>query len=321
MQEAYFDNIRCQIIKLLQNASKEVSIAMAWFTSIELFDELINCLNRGVTVRLVLLDNPINFMEYAPDFNEFIKTGGDLHIASYDVGLMHHKFCVIDGKIVVTGSYNWTYYAETRNVENILISDDGYVVTKFMHEFDRLLQDVPNIEVAPMYSLEALETMDNVDFTDINYEAEQIGRLYNRPVRKVVETKTQVFVSEIKATPESAFDIGVLAINNDDEFFEVIIHKGQSLPYTSCDHKLYFNSADNKELVTHIVGSETEEVGFVIREEMMDELTSGVVSDNLTLLYAMTLEVNGDLRMVVSCQETGRKKTLTMLNKKFVKYV
>lgn len=73
MQEAYFDNIRSRIIPLLRNAYKEVIIAMAWFTSQELFSELIECLKRGVRVELILLDSPINFMEYAPDFNELVS--------------------------------------------------------------------------------------------------------------------------------------------------------------------------------------------------------------------------------------------------------
>ena len=81
MQEAHFEKIRSHILSLLKKASEEVLIAMAWFTSIEIFTELINCLNRGVNVKLALLDSPINFMEYAPDFNEFIKTGGNLYIA------------------------------------------------------------------------------------------------------------------------------------------------------------------------------------------------------------------------------------------------
>jgi len=34
-------------------------------------------------------------------------------------GLMHDKVMIIDGEIVVTGSFNYTYSAEHRNVENL----------------------------------------------------------------------------------------------------------------------------------------------------------------------------------------------------------
>lgn len=73
MNNAYFSNIRNQIIYYLQNAQKDIKIAMAWFTSPELFSEIILCLNKGINIELVLLDDAINYHPYAPDFNVFIK--------------------------------------------------------------------------------------------------------------------------------------------------------------------------------------------------------------------------------------------------------
>lgn len=324
MQEAYFDNIRSTIIPLLEQSTKEVSIAMAWFTSAELFSELIKCLKRGVKVGLVLLDSPINFMEYAPDFNEFIKTGGRLHIASSELGLMHHKFCVIDRKIVITGSYNWTYYAETRNVENILITDDVKVIDQFAQEFNRLIGQLQDAQDAPRYTWDKLESMENVDFAAINYESEQISHIFNRPVRKVMETKTQVFVTELKHIPKAAYNIGLLAIDdNNAEFFEILIPRNETLPYVSKERLLYFNSLKYKILVNYIIYGESKSLtsAVFLKEENFNEVTSGIVSENMQLIYKMTLDVNGDLRIEVSCNETGKRKTVTMLNQKFVKYV
>ena len=121
MEKAYFSDIRNRIIPCLDNATNKIQVAMAWFTSKELFEALINALNRNVDVELILLDNAINYMYYAPDFNELINAGGKLRIAGPEVGFMHHKFCVSDDSLVITGSHNWTCYAETRNVENIVI--------------------------------------------------------------------------------------------------------------------------------------------------------------------------------------------------------
>ena len=69
MQQAHFNNIRSKITARLLEAQKEVVIAMAWFTSAELFSAIMSCLSRDISVKLVLLENPINFMEYAPDFS------------------------------------------------------------------------------------------------------------------------------------------------------------------------------------------------------------------------------------------------------------
>ena len=133
MEKAYFKSIRSKIIPLLDKAEKEVRVAMAWFTSSELFQSLLNCIERGVKVELVLLDNATNFMYYAPDFNQLIDAdGGILRIAKSENGFMHHKYCIIDDKIVITGSYNWTYYAETRNIEKIIISDNKEVILQYI---------------------------------------------------------------------------------------------------------------------------------------------------------------------------------------------
>ena len=35
--------------------------------------------------------------------------------------LMHNKFAVIDGATVLTGSYNFTWSAQNRNAENVLV--------------------------------------------------------------------------------------------------------------------------------------------------------------------------------------------------------
>ena len=62
--------------------------------------------------------------------------GGILRTAPADKGFLHHKFCVIDRETVITGSYNWTYYAETRNLENIIIFHDPDSVNAYLKEFN-----------------------------------------------------------------------------------------------------------------------------------------------------------------------------------------
>jgi phosphatidylserine/phosphatidylglycerophosphate/cardiolipin synthase-like enzyme len=52
--------------------------------------------------------------------------------------LMHHKFMVVDGGLVLTGSYNWSTAAEDRNDENIVIIRDRHVAEAFTQEFNRL---------------------------------------------------------------------------------------------------------------------------------------------------------------------------------------
>jgi phosphatidylserine/phosphatidylglycerophosphate/cardiolipin synthase-like enzyme len=55
---------------------------------------------------------------------------------------MHHKFAIIDSRLVLTGSYNWTRSAAAYNHENILVTSNRQVVDSFEKEFSRLWQEL-----------------------------------------------------------------------------------------------------------------------------------------------------------------------------------
>lgn len=58
--------------------------------------------------------------------------------------LLHHKSAVINGETLVTGSYNWSTYAETKNLENLMIirgPEERKLVTDFQAEFDAMWND------------------------------------------------------------------------------------------------------------------------------------------------------------------------------------
>lgn len=54
MKNAYFSNIRDEIISALSLAKKHVRIAMAWFTNNELMDVLVELIRKGIQIDLIL---------------------------------------------------------------------------------------------------------------------------------------------------------------------------------------------------------------------------------------------------------------------------
>jgi phosphatidylserine/phosphatidylglycerophosphate/cardiolipin synthase-like enzyme len=52
--------------------------------------------------------------------------------------LMHHKFAVIDGDAVATGSYNWTRSAGKCNFEDLLVIREAAVVGAYQKRFEQL---------------------------------------------------------------------------------------------------------------------------------------------------------------------------------------
>jgi competence ComEA-like helix-hairpin-helix protein len=54
--------------------------------------------------------------------------------------LLHHKFGVIDHKMVIVGSHNWTEAANRGNDEVLLTIENPTIAAHYQREFDRLAE-------------------------------------------------------------------------------------------------------------------------------------------------------------------------------------
>ena len=135
--QAYFTNIRETILQEISLSEKSILVAVAWFTDKILFHGLIEALEKGLKVEVCIMEDDINTGEWSLPWNEFKSAGGKLYFKS--VILMHNKFCVFDGKDVISGSYNWTKKAAQSNDENIIVTSGDYALaSSFINEFKRL---------------------------------------------------------------------------------------------------------------------------------------------------------------------------------------
>lgn len=153
---AYFSNIRNEILVDLANAQNEIRIAVAWFTNQELFDVLIKKLHQKIKISLIIIDDYINNGDMGLNFQEFINQGGLLFYGDSDHP-MHNKYCIIDNQILLTGSYNWTYYAENKNSENLLKVDDTILIQRYFDDFMFLLSKSTQISVAHKTKFQEIE--------------------------------------------------------------------------------------------------------------------------------------------------------------------
>ena len=132
--DAHFLDIQNKILLELDKAQVSIRVVMAWFTNEILFNKLLEKHNEGIDVKVAIYDDGINRkhgIDIAKLPHALIRKGKR-------GGLMHNKFCVIDNQVAITGSYNWTDNAETRNDENITVSYDNSQATNFSVEFRRL---------------------------------------------------------------------------------------------------------------------------------------------------------------------------------------
>jgi phosphatidylserine/phosphatidylglycerophosphate/cardiolipin synthase-like enzyme len=140
VRETCFSRVeRCDVllISLINRANRSVYVAVYSFTRDSLATALISAKERGVEVRVVIERE--RAYEQGSEYPRLKSAGVDVRLDG-NPNSMHHKFMVIDEYIVVTGSYNWSTAAETRNDENIVVILDRDVAQRFVQEFERVWQ-------------------------------------------------------------------------------------------------------------------------------------------------------------------------------------
>ncbi len=152
--EVYFSprgGAEAALVRLIDGAAKNIDAAIYTFTNRALAAAVVRAHKRGVKIRLILDGNDES--DYSKGFY-LRQRGVDVRYARglakksrkkrkkrYRVrkyGLMHHKFAVVDGKTVATGSFNWTASAERWNHENLLVIKSPSLARRYETAFRKI---------------------------------------------------------------------------------------------------------------------------------------------------------------------------------------
>lgn len=117
--EVYFaPGLECEehIIAEINKANK-IDIAVYSITSVPVAKSIVSAHRRGAKVRIVT-DKTMAGNKYSLD--EELAAAGIPVVIHKKHKIMHNKYAIFDGKMVVTGSYNWTKNATQSNSENCL---------------------------------------------------------------------------------------------------------------------------------------------------------------------------------------------------------
>ena len=136
--EAKFDNIQKRIIEEIDKAEFLIWIAVAWFTDREIARRLYRKQEEGLDVKIIVIDDKIN-NKIENDFYQYFNVI-KVPLSDKYKNLMHHKFCIIDLKKVIHGSYNWSIKAKY-NKETIAIVENKSTAEKFAKEFISIKSD------------------------------------------------------------------------------------------------------------------------------------------------------------------------------------
>jgi len=91
---------------------------------------------KGVLVRGVFDESQAK-SNLGGEYEHLLESGVEVRLDGNPRG-MHHKVILIDDRIVVTGSYNFSNNAKTRNDENTLIVHSAEVAALYREEFERV---------------------------------------------------------------------------------------------------------------------------------------------------------------------------------------
>jgi phosphatidylserine/phosphatidylglycerophosphate/cardiolipin synthase-like enzyme len=110
----------CQaaVVGELKKARREILVLAYSFTADPITYALVDAKKRGVHVDIVL--DKSNEVERYSDLRIFLDQGLAPTV-DHNHAIAHNKVMIIDGKTLVTGSYNFTKQAEDENAENLLI--------------------------------------------------------------------------------------------------------------------------------------------------------------------------------------------------------
>lgn len=142
--EIYFapdTNIQKRVLARINNAKKDIYFLTYAFTNRKIADALISAHKRGVIVRGVFDKVQNGYQKYS--VYRYLKLNGidvELDRNRYK---MHHKVMIIDQKVVIAGSYNFTKKANDTNAENVMIIKRRDIAAKYLQEFQKIHKATP----------------------------------------------------------------------------------------------------------------------------------------------------------------------------------
>ena len=181
-----------QILYWIDRANSSIEILIYSFTLDSIGDALVEAHGRGVEVQVVF---EVGQIIQSSEYWKLKEAGIDVRNDT-NSGYMHDKIMIIDGVIVLTGSFNYSENAEETNNENLLVINSTIIATTYEDEFTKIWDeseaeeeetppqttDVKIIYVSGISEYVAIKNngTEDVDMTDWTLK-DQANHIFNFP--------------------------------------------------------------------------------------------------------------------------------------------
>lgn len=240
LEASYFIGIRKQLLSEIDKAHSNIRIAVCWFTNHDLFNAICNKVQSGINVSLIVINDRINNKISGVDFQRFVELGGNFYFGSPEKP-MHNKYCIIDDKVLINGSYNWTYPAESLNEENVIIHyNNSKLCQRFTEDFERIKSNLKKVEDVKSCAITSISRYDvlgidnylSQDYLYQGIETDSIN-LINRAIEIAPdksEMQHKALSSSMNLKMVTNADIGE---KTHPDKFSVLVPKGTPIPFES----------------------------------------------------------------------------------------
>ncbi len=118
----------------ISRANSSIHVLIYSFTLTNIGDSLIQAKNKGVDVKVVFEKSQVS-----QDSQYFRLANAGLDVRNdTNPDLMHNKVAIIDGYIIITGSFNWSSAAESDNNENMIIINSSNLAVRYEAVFQQI---------------------------------------------------------------------------------------------------------------------------------------------------------------------------------------
>ena len=127
------------VVREIAAARHQVLVQAYSFTSVPILSALHAAHDRGVDVEVIVDKTSAGVSKSGSHYSAatYLTNGGIPVWVDSKVAIAHNKVMVIDGAVVITGSFNFTAAAQSRNAENLLVISDPAVAAQYRDNWRR----------------------------------------------------------------------------------------------------------------------------------------------------------------------------------------
>lgn len=122
------DDCTALVVGEIDGATQSILLQGYSFTDPDIAHALVAAHRRGVDVRAVLDKSQPRARGGKA---RYLARAGIPVLIEHMPGIAHNKIMIIDGQRVLTGSFNWTRSAQSRNAENLVVISGAQAVADY----------------------------------------------------------------------------------------------------------------------------------------------------------------------------------------------